>query len=53
MNGVQYLKLEHLICFQMVCALVGLFLDFDHFVIELFNAYKDPSKVFYIGQLRL
>jgi hypothetical protein len=44
MNGVvQYLKVEHLICFQMVLLWQVLFLDFDHFVIKMFSAYKDLS----------
>jgi hypothetical protein len=42
MNGVvQNLKVEHLICFQMILHWWVLFLDFDHFVIKLFSAYKD------------
>jgi hypothetical protein len=44
MNGVvQNLKVEHLICFQMILHWWVLFLDFDHFVIKLFSAYKELS----------
>ena len=63
MNGViQYLKVEYLICFQMVCALACLFLDFDHFVIKIFSAYKDLSVLkfeskdfifFFVGAIEL
>jgi hypothetical protein len=43
MNGVvQYLKVEYLICFQKIWALVG-FLEFHHFVIKLISAYKELS----------